>query len=116
MASSKIGKLRFFLTKVQFCSQYLFKIVLQVVNKFADTKIQEEIKHSRNHDTVGPIQLKLSHLSGAFILWAFGLGFSLLVFILEIFYFNSRKSCFSSKKLAKNAQKPETVINCQFLD
>jgi hypothetical protein len=56
-----------------------------IVGRFADNKVQQIIGQSRNHENVGPIKLQLTHFSGAFILWAIGLGISFLVFVGELF-------------------------------
>ncbi|XP_058129904.1 uncharacterized protein LOC131284269 [Anopheles ziemanni] len=58
----------------------------KVVSKFADNKVQHAISTSRHFDNPGPIALQPSHLLGAFLLLAFGLGLGLVGFACELLW------------------------------
>ncbi|KFB36231.1 AGAP002904-PA-like protein [Anopheles sinensis] len=58
----------------------------KVVSKFADNKVQHAISTSRHFDNPGPIALQPSHLLGAFLLLAFGLGLGLVCFACELLW------------------------------
>lgn len=52
--------------------------------KNSNNKIQLGVANSRHRDNLGPITLKPSHLTGAFILLGFGLTIASLTFIFEL--------------------------------
>lgn len=52
--------------------------------KNSNNKIQLGVAHSRHRDNLGPIKLKPSHLTGAFILLGFGLTISTISFAFEL--------------------------------
>ncbi|CAO1317675.1 unnamed protein product [Diamesa serratosioi] len=58
-------------------------VELDVVMKNSNNKIQLGVANSRHRENLGPIKLKPSHLTGAFILLGFGLTISSFTFIFE---------------------------------
>lgn len=48
-----------------------------------DSKIQLGIAISRHRENQGPVRLNTNHLSGVFIIWAFGITMSSMVFLVE---------------------------------
>lgn len=63
-------------------------VEFDVVVKHSNNKIQNAIERSRHRDSHGPVRLTPLHISGPFILLAFGLATSLVVFIGEKVYYN----------------------------
>lgn len=61
-------------------------VELDVVMRNSNNKIQAAVAQSRHKDGVGPTRLTPSHLTGPFILLAFGLSLSTIAFAAEIIY------------------------------
>lgn len=69
-------------------------VELDVVMRNSNNKIQAAVAHSRHKESVGPIRLTPSHLTGPFILLAFGILLSTITFAAELVYkkYKNRKS------------------------
>lgn len=63
----------------------------EVVLHNSDMNIQEAVRFSRLKENPGPIKLTPSHIIGACILLGFGVGLSIVVFIIEVIYHRYRK-------------------------
>lgn len=57
--------------------------------KEMNNKVQLSVAASRSksNDKTGPVRLEINHLLGVFGLWWIGIGFSFVVFILELLWF-----------------------------
>ncbi|XP_053691083.1 uncharacterized protein LOC128739612 [Sabethes cyaneus] len=58
----------------------------QVVSIYEDYNVQLSIGTSRHRESSGPVKLQPTHLLGAFLLLAMGLGGGLVAFFLELMY------------------------------
>lgn len=54
-------------------------------------KIQLSISTSRDRPRIGPVKLKLDHVSGAFILLAIGCVCATTVFMIELIWYRYQK-------------------------
>jgi hypothetical protein len=61
-------------------------VELTVVMENSNNKLQAAVEHSRHRESIGPIKLTPSHITGPFIILAIGLIVALLAFGLEIGY------------------------------
>ena len=61
-------------------------VEIDVVMRNSNNKIQAEVARSRRRENIGPIRLTPSHLTGSFILLAFGLIVSAFTFTVELTY------------------------------
>lgn len=71
-------------------------VELTVVMENSNNKLQAAVEHSRHRESIGPIKLTPSHITGPFIILACGLIISVIAFAVEICYIR-----YQERKLSK---------------